>query len=128
MHSPIELPDGPESADIATATWQNRQVVSVQGKKEAFCREFRLRKWRLIDQMMSTSLSVCSKGWEGNARKQGKALFKKFKNEKSSGKDYKQDSQISTTVIDFKDYEFGISYQMDNFTSEVSTHTDHLPF
>lgn len=61
-------------------------------------------------------------------RNRVKALFKKFKNEKSSGKDYKQDSQISTTVIDFKDYEFGISYQMDNFTSEVSTHTDHLPF
>lgn len=48
MHIPIEFPDGPESADIATATWQNREVVGVQGKKEAFCREFWLRKWRLI--------------------------------------------------------------------------------
>lgn len=48
VHIPIELPDGPESADIATATRQNREVVGVQGEKEAFCREFRLRKWRLI--------------------------------------------------------------------------------
>lgn len=47
-HIPIKLPDGPESADIATATGQNGEVVRVQGKKEAFCREFRLRKRRLI--------------------------------------------------------------------------------
>lgn len=47
-HVPIELPDGPESADIATAAGQNREVVGVQGEKEAFRREFRLRKGRLI--------------------------------------------------------------------------------
>lgn len=48
VHIPVELPDGPESADVATATWQNREVVGVQGKKKAFCREFGLRKWRLV--------------------------------------------------------------------------------
>ena len=45
---PIELPDGPQSTDIATAAWQNGEVVGMQGKKKAFCRKFRLRKWRLV--------------------------------------------------------------------------------
>ena len=31
---PIELPDGPQSTDIATAAWQNGEVVGMQGKKK----------------------------------------------------------------------------------------------
>lgn len=47
-HIPIELTDGSESANVPTTTRQNREVVSVQGEKETFRREFWLRKWRLI--------------------------------------------------------------------------------
>lgn len=54
--------------------------------------------------MKSTSLSVCSKGGEGKAKKQRvKALLYKNYKMKSSKKDYKPDSQISATVIEFKD-------------------------
>lgn len=47
-HIPVELPDGPEPADVAAAARQDGEVVGVQGQKEAFRGEFRLRKRRLV--------------------------------------------------------------------------------
>lgn len=47
-HVPVQLPDGPEPADVAAAARQDRQVVGVQGEEEAFRGELRLRKRRLI--------------------------------------------------------------------------------
>lgn len=45
---PVELPDGPQSADVPTAAGQDGQVVGVQGEEETFRWEFRLRKQRRI--------------------------------------------------------------------------------
>lgn len=82
---PIKLPDGPESADIATATGQNGEVVRVQGQKEAFCREFRLRKRRLIAIWEKRHNPLNKVGYRTNSgkvqpRRQNCIwIFKKFK-------------------------------------------------
>lgn len=56
-HAPVELPDGPESADVAPAAGQNGEVVGVQGEEEAFRGEFRLRERRLISIWKSHIIS-----------------------------------------------------------------------
>lgn len=55
------------------------------------------------DQTTSASLSVCSKGGRAMLKKRAKSCMVKKSLNKKSEKDYKQDSQTSTTMTQFKD-------------------------
>lgn len=48
FNSPVELPDGPQPADVPAAAGQDGQVVRVQGEEETFRWEFGLRKQRRV--------------------------------------------------------------------------------